>query len=421
MTLGNFVRAFSLLVQSVIVVRILGPELYGVVALAMSFPDLIFSFFDARSYETTIKYLGEFRENRDKALAVCSFGYIVDIVIASLSLIVVLIGLPFFSATVLHRNDLNTLVIVYALSYFFQAGVSTPYALLASLKRFSHIAVLNMISAIAKTVAIIGLVIAGWGVKGVLIGNAFGNCFRGFAFALTGVLLSYHLWSRVWIWPREHLSGCWQEIFRFMIANDLSSTFNMVFTRLDVIILGYLCPAVEVGFYKLGRNIANMAYLVAVPLHLVTYAELTSRVTDMSHLGVKRLVRRFIVNFSVPISIAAIIGCLFVLPLIVPFFFGNDVRPGVPTVQALCLSSCFIVALFWVRPLYLSAGFVQWWLVGTLVVDAIFILCGALAAQLFASFGMALAFLITTTIFYLAMAIIYWQLPRPNLFRKESD
>jgi len=89
----------------------------------------------------------------------------------------------------------------------------------------------------------------------------------------------------------------------------------------------------------------------------------------------------------------------------------------VPTVQALCLSSCVIVALFWVRPLYLSAGFVQQWLVGTLVANAMFILCGVLAAQLFASFGMALAFLITTALFYLTMVIIYWQFPRPTLFR----
>lgn len=420
MTLGNFVRSFSLFVQSVIVARILGPELYGVAALAMAFPDLIFSFFDARSYETIIKYLAEFREYRNKSLAVCSLGYIVDLATASLSFIVVLIGLPFFSTTALHSNDFNTPIIVYTLSYFFQAGVGTPYALMASLKRFSYIAALNMISAVAKTIAIIGLVIAGWGIKGVLIGNAFGNCFRGVAFALSGVLLSHRLWGQVWVWPREHLRDRWQEIFRFIITNDLSCTVNMAFTKLDVIVLGYLCPAVEVGFYKLGRSVANLTYLVTVPLHIVTYTELTSRFADTRHLRIRGLMRRFLVNFSWPIVIVAIIICLFILPPIVLFLFGEDFRPGIPTIQVLCLSSSITVALFWVRPLYLSANFVQWWLAGTLLANATFILCGVLATQFFFSFGMAITSLITTAIFYLTMIIIYWKLFYPTLFREED-
>src|SRR5213594_1383751 len=51
LTAANFVEAAVSFVQGLLVARWLGPDLYGVAALVMSFPSLVHTFFDARSVE----------------------------------------------------------------------------------------------------------------------------------------------------------------------------------------------------------------------------------------------------------------------------------------------------------------------------------------------------------------------------------
>ena len=60
LTVANLAGAALSLIQGVLIARWLGPESYGVAALVMSYPDLVYTFFDARSSDASVKYLGEF-------------------------------------------------------------------------------------------------------------------------------------------------------------------------------------------------------------------------------------------------------------------------------------------------------------------------------------------------------------------------
>ena len=76
LTIGNGVAAVLSFTQTILVARWLGPELYGVAALVMSYPSLVYTFFDARSSEVSVKYLSEFhaRGEHERALAMCKLG-----------------------------------------------------------------------------------------------------------------------------------------------------------------------------------------------------------------------------------------------------------------------------------------------------------------------------------------------------------
>src|SRR5712692_4268608 len=96
LTVANFVGAALSFVQGILVARWLGPELYGVAALVMSYPNVVYTFFDARSIEASVKFLSEFhgRNEREHVLAICKLGYAVDFAIASMSVLVVVISAP---------------------------------------------------------------------------------------------------------------------------------------------------------------------------------------------------------------------------------------------------------------------------------------------------------------------------------------
>src|SRR5215510_14534197 len=84
LTVANVIVAALSFVQGIVVARWLGPQLYGITVLVMSYPNLLFAFFDARSVEVSMLYLAEFhvRQERDCLLAMCKIGYTVDVMIA---------------------------------------------------------------------------------------------------------------------------------------------------------------------------------------------------------------------------------------------------------------------------------------------------------------------------------------------------
>src|SRR5262249_19636688 len=60
LTIANCAKTALNFVQNILIARWLEPELYGMAALVMSYPDLVYTFFDTRSSQASMKYLGEF-------------------------------------------------------------------------------------------------------------------------------------------------------------------------------------------------------------------------------------------------------------------------------------------------------------------------------------------------------------------------
>src|SRR5574342_174913 len=80
LVVANCAGAGLSLIQGILVARWLGPEQYGIAALVMNYPSLVYTFFDARSVEASVKYLNEFHAGGEpnRVLAMCKLGYVVD-------------------------------------------------------------------------------------------------------------------------------------------------------------------------------------------------------------------------------------------------------------------------------------------------------------------------------------------------------
>ena len=90
-TAANVVDAGLSVLQGMVVARRLGPAGYGVSALVMMYPGVLFTFLDPRASDASIKYLGEFasRGERERASAMCTLGYAVDLATALAALLLV--------------------------------------------------------------------------------------------------------------------------------------------------------------------------------------------------------------------------------------------------------------------------------------------------------------------------------------------
>lgn len=167
LTIANGGAAVLSFMQGILVARWLGPELYGMAALAMSYPSLVYTFFDARSSEASVKYLSEFhaRGEHERVLAMCQLGYVVDVAIAAVAFVVVLFTAPWAARNIAHEPEAAGLIVVYGAALVPNALVGTASATLATLGHFSLIAKINALTSFLRTAVVLGLVTTGWQIR----------------------------------------------------------------------------------------------------------------------------------------------------------------------------------------------------------------------------------------------------------------
>lgn len=395
LTVANGVGAVLSFVQGVLVARWLGPELYGVAALVMSVPALVYTFFDARSAEMSIKYLGEFHAQgeRERAAAVCRLGYLVDFGVATLAFLSVLAITPWASRAVVHRPELAWLLVAYSLAFLPRALQGTSYAILAVHGRFVMLALIESVTMLVRVALVLGLVLAGWGVVGVVLGNAVGTALIGVLYAIPALTLMVQSWgSTSWSGMWSALRRYRRDIVRFVVLNDLNVLLGMIPKQLDIVLLGYFRNPTEVGFYKLAKSLAgSVGYLVS-PLQSVTYPDLARLRGMQATPALWQRVRKLALQVGLPLGIVGVVGTA-LIPPIVSVMIGENYRPAVPAIQILLMGSAISLAFFWLRPLFLAQGWIKFWLFNTVIVVALFAIASPFATWRWGYVGLSVSWL----------------------------
>ena len=407
LTVANLAGAALSLIQGVLVARWLGPESYGVAALVMSYPDLVYSFFDARSSDASVKYLGELhaRGERERAVAMCKVGYLVDLAMAATAFGVVLATAFWVAENIAHCPDSAWLVLVYSAALVPRAFVGTSYAVLVTLGHFSSMALLDTATTVLRTGLVLGLVLAGWQVTGVIWGNAVAMIAAGAWYGVVAYVLARRAWGASWLQGRwSDLRGYRRAIVSFLAYNELNALLGMIPKQLDIVLLGYFRNPMEVGYYKLAKSLTNVVSYLVAPLQSVTYPELAKLWGSGDRDGLRRRLRQLTWQVGVPLAIAVLIGTA-CLPSLLPLLVGEAYRPAILVTQILLVGSAIWLALFWLRLTYLVADRIARWMVGISLYSAAFLILSLLTITELGYLGMAGSLLVVTTLFHLFMGI----------------
>lgn len=409
LTAANSASAALSFIQGILVARWLGPELYGIAALVMSFPTFVYTLFDTRSSEASVKWLSEFhaRGERDRVLAMCKVGYLVDLVVASIAFLVVLLTASWAAQRAVHRPELTGLLVLYGSAFIPNALKGTSYAVLASLSRFPVIAILQASATFLRVGLVLGLVLLGWQVAGVIWANALAMAAVGLLYAGVAYAAMYRTWRASWFQgDLRALKGHRREIFAFLAYNDLNALLGMIPKQLDLLLLGYLRGGTEVGFYKLAKSgAAVIAYLVS-PLQSVAYPEL-ARLWGLGEVGaLRRKVQRLALYVGIPLGLAVLFGTAFV-PFVLPPLVGEAYLPAVPAARFLMVGSAVWLTFFWLRPAYMAQGRVREWLFISATVAVLSVLAYPLIICRWGYMGLAIW---SVAINFLGHAVAVWVL-----------
>jgi len=352
-----------------------------------------------------VKYLAEFhaRGEYERAASLCPLGYLIDFVVALLAFLGIILLASWASQTIVHRPDLSWLLILYAFAFLPQSLQGTSYAVLAVHGRFSTVALINTVTTLVRVALVLGLVLGGWSVIGVVVGNAVAMGLTGLVYAFSAWLLIRASWGTIpWSATWANLKGYRREILRFLAYNNLNALLGMIPKQLDVVLLGYFRNPTEVGFYNLAKKFASSVNYLVGPLQSVTYPRLTrlSGIGDFRLFGVT--IKQFIHNISFSVVIMLPIVTL-LLPRIVSLLAGTTYKPSIPLVQILLPAYWIWLAFFWLKPAYFAMGYVKRWTVGIAISSIAFILLATITVPLFGPKGLSFTQLTVTTMFHFGM------------------
>lgn len=358
LTASNLAGAVFSVFQGIVVARWLGPELYGVTALVMSYPGVVFAFFDARSSEASVKYLGEFhaRGDRDQLLAMCKLGYAVDFVVAALAFAAVLVTANWSASRIAHRPEAAGLVILYSAAFIPRSLIGTSSAVFATLNQFSLIAWTKGATDLFRVLLILGLVLSGHGVEGVVWGGAIGMVVTGLLYGVIADSLIRRTWGASWLsGTLRVLKGRSREIVWFLVNNNIYALSGMISKQLDVVLLGYYRTPTEVGYYRLAKSVSGVVGYVGGPLQSVSYPELVRLWSLGNGSAFRRKVGRLAWQVGLPIGLLALSGVMLVQPALM-LVVGSAYLPAVLATQLFLTKASWESVFFWLRPSYMAVN-----------------------------------------------------------------
>ena len=345
--------------EMIILARILGLELFGLLTLVIAYVKIVSSLLDFRVWESVVKYVGEFMEKNetDHALSMIKFSYMVDAA-TGLAAFLVCVSLAGFANDVFIKSpDGFDLVFVFSFSLLVATVNSTSEALFRVFDRFKTIVFVQSAKSVFKLCSVLITLYLGYGIKGVLFAYVIVSFFE---FLMTQIMVDRVLRDKGlhrWFFARVGiLSHRMREIIWFLLNTSFDAALSIANEgKMAVLILGYFFDSGAAGLYRVARSAIKVIDRITDPLHEVIFPKLVSLFTLNLYERLVEIIRfsvRSLLKFAIPVLIAIFLFAEQFIGMI----FGDQYVPASDTMRVLTIAALFNSLTFWLPPLLLAFG-----------------------------------------------------------------
>jgi O-antigen/teichoic acid export membrane protein len=363
LALSNYLGAGIGLVTTVLAAKLLGPSEYGVSALVMAYPMLLWSFISVKSVSITTKYIVSFKNTtqNDKLKSICKLSYILDFSVSIIALILVVTTSWWVAGFMYKMPRLTWLMICYAASLPFLSLTGTSIAILSSWGRFQWLGMFQVIDQALKFILVIVFLFAGLGVLGLVFATALAHTFIGVGMMIiaTRVLLSEGL-GMWWRSSLREVAPLQKELTGFFGWNYLMVTLNGLLVQAPTMFFGKFRSPDEAGFYRLAASIVTAGSYLENSAGRVIYPVLSAGLAKGELESTKRLLRHWTLWGGVPLAIFVLLMIL-CIPLLVSTFFGPGYAGMVHGTQVMLGGAAISAVFFWLVHFYYASGRVALW------------------------------------------------------------
>jgi O-antigen/teichoic acid export membrane protein len=411
LAISQYVGAALNMVTNILTARLLGPTDYGLVALAVAYPTMLYSFVSTKSVSVTTRYVAAFRAKKEteKLEAVVKLGYGLDFYVSLMALTLVAISSWWVSERFYRQPHLAWLMVVYAGSFPLFSLTGNSWAVLSSWERFRLLAIFEVLRPFLKLCLTVGFIVAGFGVSGVVIGMGLAQASIGLIMmiATTDLLLCEGLgtWWKASLKPVVSLK---REFMGFFGWNYLLVTLSGLVVQLPVMLLGRLRGPEEAGFYRIALSIGTVGSYLETSLGRVTYPTLSAWWSSEGEERIVRTLKGWTLKVGLPIS-ANLILVTILFPWLLPLLFGHDYRPAVPGVQVIMLGIAISATFFWLNSFYYASKRINLWVSGYALYTILVIGLSWFVIKQWGFFGLSCLMTVGKVLFTFSMfALLPW-------------
>lgn len=332
---GQTAATLLAVLQGILLARLLGPAGYGVVALVTTFTALLTRFFDARSWETAVKYLTEFVERReyDTGRAVLRALLAIDVLSSAVTWVVLFLLAPWGARLVVEDPAGATLIRLYGLTVFALAPFGLAQGLLRIADRYRSIAFLLVSTALVELVLTVGAVVWAPSLRRLMGAFVLAAAVR-VVLGLTSMArctpaLGLEGWWRAPLGPARGRLG---EVGRYWASSNVFAVLKGIHQSVDTLLVGSFLGPAPAGLFRTAKNLSQAVSFPLTPLFQASFPELvrlhgTGREAELAHLY-----RRLLLWGAAAASVVGVGVALLAQPLIV-WTAGPDYAAAAPTLR----------------------------------------------------------------------------------------
>ena len=339
---GTAFATIILAISSIMIARILNPELYGQYSLVIVIPQIIFLFTDLGISQGTTKFVADaqFSGEKGQVAKIIKHGLILRMMMGVLLFFATYYFADVLASFLLQRPELGFYVRISSISILFQVIFTTATSAFVGMDKTEYNAVTTNIQAISKTVAQIGFALLGFAVAGAVLGHAFSFLFGGIiGIALLFVLLRK---NREALLCKYSFTENSRQLLKYGAPLYASVLLVGLIPFYQNIILALFVTNSDIGNYRAAINFAALLTVFSIPITTVmlpAFSRLGSATSDKMKLFFK-LTNKYVTLIILPIAVLIILLSKEILQIV----YGSEFQ-----------SAPYFLALYCL--LYLLVGF----------------------------------------------------------------
>lgn len=353
-TANAICQASIQLLTIVILGRLLGPEVFGLMAMIMVVVEVV-NVFARMGLGEAIIHKKEVTTNEISTLFYLSIG------VGSLLSVLVFLSSEYIS-WLYSEPDLRSLIQIISFVFFVSSLGVIFQTLLRKHLLFDLFCQINIASHFSAFLLMIGLALWGAGVYSLV----WGQLFMHSAIAICVTVVAY---KKSWL-PNLHFRLS-EIIFylKFGTYRVLAMATNQFNSRVDQMLIGAILGPVTLGFYSIAFRIIYLPINVVSPILTQVAFPFFSKIQD----DTSRLKKNYLkyMNLILSINGPVLVGIAVLAPVFIPLVLGDRWEPTIPIIQALAVY-IFIRSVFNASgSLILAKGKAEWelyWSIAMLVV-----------------------------------------------------
>ncbi|HJH25580.1 MAG TPA: hypothetical protein C5S37_02145, partial [Methanophagales archaeon] len=295
----------------------------------------------------TIKYVAEFKDDKNKLYQVASVSFIISIILGIVTAVALFITADIITG-IFGMPSLTPLFKLFLLTIPFSYMTGSVIATLSGLREMKLVSLLNVTSGSLNFGLVIIPIILGYGLKGAVIGLIIATIIYAFIAIFFFRNFIFHL-------TFSKFQETAKKLLLFGIQTVMSGIVSIILYRIDVLMIGYFMTSTEVGIYSVAIAIARIIWIIPQSINMVSYPTFSHYWGKGEHDVVNKLFDRglkYSTCMLAPIGLGlAIFGKDAILLL-----YGTTFLPAVLPLQILVIGAVVRGVIMSIGSVWLSAG-----------------------------------------------------------------